>query len=76
MCSEPVIRAPAQRLRSAYSAPDRHQAGHLMLGELDLLAPEAGQGQVSYLVLMLLKDPGWGAAHGMNSHQIGCVPQP
>ncbi len=30
-------------------APDRHQAGHLVLGELDLLAAELGKGEVGHL---------------------------
>jgi hypothetical protein len=30
---------------------DRHQAGHLVLGELDLLAAEAGQAQIGDPIL-------------------------
>ena len=39
----------AQRLRLAELAPGRHQAGHLVLGELDLLAAERGQAEVGDL---------------------------
>ena len=46
MCSEPVIRAPVSGLRAPYSRAQRHQAGHLVLGELDLLAAQVGERQV------------------------------
>jgi hypothetical protein len=38
MCSEPAMRAPASGLASAYSLAHRHQAGHLVLGQTDLVA--------------------------------------
>ena len=43
MCSEPVIRAPFSGWRVGELAAGRHQAGHLVLGEPDLLAAELGQ---------------------------------
>src|SRR3954463_6700444 len=59
MCSEPVIRAPSsglaapnsapralERLGGAELGPQRHQAGHLGLGDLDLLAAEIGEIEV------------------------------
>ena len=49
MCSEPVIRAPCSGWASDVLAADRHQPGHLVLGERDLLAPELGQGEVGDL---------------------------
>ena len=49
MCSEPVMRAPASGLRRAVALAQRHQAGHLVLGELDLLAAEVGQREVGDL---------------------------
>ena len=51
MCSEPVMRWPAQRLLRARTPAHRHEAGHLLLGELDLLAAPLGQGEVLHLVL-------------------------
>jgi hypothetical protein len=41
MCSEPVMRAPFSGLLLAVLLAERHQAGHLDLGELDLLAAES-----------------------------------
>lgn len=49
MCSEPVMRAPHERLRGGVLGADRHQAGHLVLGQLDLLAAERRQGKVGDL---------------------------
>ena len=49
MCSEPVMRAPVQRLRGGELLADRHQAGHLVLGEADLLAAELGEREVGDL---------------------------
>ena len=43
------MRAPAQRLGRAVLGAHRHEAGHLVLGQLDLLAAEVGQGQVGDL---------------------------
>ena len=43
MCSEPMIRAPASGLLPRVARAQRHQAGHLLLGEADLLAPELGE---------------------------------
>ena len=44
MCNEPEMRAPASGCGRGVLAPDRHQAGHLVLGELDLLPPEVRRG--------------------------------
>ena len=49
MCSEPMIRAPFSGCSAANSRADRHQAGHLVLGERDLLAPEGGEREVGDL---------------------------
>ena len=62
MCSEPVIRAPASGWLAAYSRADRHQAGHLVLGELDLLAAELGERQVRDLEVALGERRAAGAA--------------
>ncbi len=43
MCSEPVIRAPRSGWDAGVLGAGRHQAGHLVLGELDLLPSEGGQ---------------------------------
>ena len=51
MCSEPAIRAPASGLDVAVALAHGHQAGHLVLGEGDLGAPEVGKGQVGDLVV-------------------------
>jgi hypothetical protein len=45
MCSEPVMRAPLSGCARRILA-DRHQAGHLGLGDGDFLAAPGGQGQV------------------------------
>ena len=45
MCSEPVMRAPVERLAVGVLGPQGHEAGHLVLGELDLLAAEARPGR-------------------------------
>ena len=65
MCSEPVIRAPAQRLGVLELAADRHQAGHLVLGEADLLAAELGQREVGDLVVLGGERGGW--CHAVSS---------
>ena len=52
MCSEPVMRAPRQRLGVLELAADRHQAGHLVLGEADLLAAELGEREVGDLEVL------------------------
>ncbi len=49
MWSEPVIRGPRQRLLGGVLGPHGHQARHLVLGQLDLLAAELGQGEVGHL---------------------------
>ena len=49
MCSEPVMRAPASGLRRAVALAHRHEAGHLVLGEVDLLAAEVGEREVGDL---------------------------
>ena len=45
MCSEPMMRAPVSGLLARVARAQRHQAGHLLLGEADLLAPELGEGR-------------------------------
>ena len=49
MCSEPMIFAPASGFLPLILGAQRHQAGHLLLGEADLLAAELGQRQVGHL---------------------------
>ncbi len=49
MCREPVTRAPARGWDGAELGPHGHEAGHLVLGQLDLLAAERGQGEVGDL---------------------------
>ena len=49
MCSEPDDARALERLRAAYSCAGRHQAGHLVLGEPDLLAAELGEREVGDL---------------------------
>ena len=46
MCSEPMIFAPASGLLALVLVAKRHEAGHLLLGEADLLAPELGEREV------------------------------
>src|SRR5690606_36993688 len=48
------------------------EPGHLVLGELDLLTPEAGQREVGDLVLGVRKDARRRAAHGGGSSQVTC----
>jgi hypothetical protein len=43
MCSEPMIFAPVSGFLPSIFGTQRHQAGHLLLGETDLLAAEFGQ---------------------------------
>ena len=47
-----------QRLRRGVLLADRHQAGHLVLGEGDLLAAEVGQGEVGDLEVLSVVDSG------------------
>ena len=60
MCSEPVIAGARQRLRGGVLLAHRHQAGHLVLGEADLLAAELGQGEVGDLEVVLGQRGGGG----------------
>ena len=53
MCSEPVMRAPRSGWAAANSRRMRHQARHLVLGELDLLATERRERQVGDLEVAL-----------------------
>ena len=63
MCSEPAMRAPFKRLRGAVLGADGHEAGHLRLGEVDLLAAEGGQRDV-------LHDVVGGLTHGRGSLRL------
>ena len=51
MWSEPVIRAPFSGCSRRELLAGLHQAGHLDLGEGDLLAPELGEADVGDLVV-------------------------
>ena len=51
MCSEPVMRAPRSGWICGVLLADRHQAGHLGLGDLDLLAAPVGELEVGDLVV-------------------------
>ena len=53
MCRQPAMRAPASGLRRAVLPPQGHQAGHLLLGQLDFLAAPIGQGNISDFVRQL-----------------------
>ena len=53
MCSEPVMRAPFSGWRLRELLADRHQAGHLGLGDQDFLAAPIGQRQVGDLEIVL-----------------------
>ena len=46
MCNEPEMRAPASGLLGPNSARSAAKAGHLVLGEVDLLAAEGCEGEV------------------------------
>ena len=46
MCNEPVMRTPGQRAAGRVFAPDGHQAGHFVLGDVNGLAPVFGQAQI------------------------------
>ena len=46
MCSEPVMRAPLSGCDAPNSLAQRHQAGHLGLGDVDLRAAEIGEADV------------------------------
>ena len=69
MCSEPVMRAPASGLVVAVALAQRHEAGHLVLGELDLLAAEVGEREVGDLEVGELGRGGRidGGRHGTDS---------
>ena len=43
MCRQPAMRAPGERLRLAVLLAEGHQAGHFVLGQLDLFAAPFGQ---------------------------------
>ena len=43
MCSDPAMRAPASGCDGAELLAQRHQAGHLVLGEADLVAARLGE---------------------------------
>ncbi len=49
MCSEPVMRAPLSGFVLPVLLAARHEAGHLHLGELDLLAAALGEREVGDL---------------------------
>ena len=55
MWSEPVMRAPASGWESRVLGAQRHQAGHLVLGEGDVAAAVLGQAGVGDLEVVL----GW-----------------
>ena len=65
MCRLPVIFGAAQRLAGRVLGPHRHQPGHLVLGQLDLLAPERGERQVGNLKLA--------GIHTFSSARAGCA---
>ena len=53
MCSEPVTRTPSSGLAGGVFLADRHQAGHLVLGDVDFLAAPIGQADVGDLVVAI-----------------------
>ena len=56
MCRQPAMRAPLSGLRRAVLCAQRHQAGHLVLGERDLLAAPFGELDVGDLVFLRSHD--------------------
>ena len=62
MWSEPMIFAPASGCDGAVLLAHRHEAGHLVLGEPDLLAAEVGERQVGDLEVLLGRRLGDGHA--------------
>ncbi len=59
-----------QRLRSGELLAGLHQAGHLVLGQADLLAAELGQGEVGDLEVGV--GTGLGGAHAVSGVGWGC----
>ena len=55
MCSEPVMRAPFSGCDFGELLADRHQAGHLGLGDQDFLAAPVGERQVGDVEIVLAK---------------------
>ncbi len=53
MCSDPVIRAPLERAAVAVLGAQGHQAGHLVLGQGDLVASERSQPEIGDLVVAI-----------------------
>ena len=51
MCSEPAMRAPLSGWAAAELLAQGHQAGHLVLGEADLVTAGLGEAQVGNLVV-------------------------
>jgi hypothetical protein len=63
MCSEPVMRAPLQRLAGGVLLANRHQARHFGFGDADFLAAPVGEGEVgNHVVLGLVKASSTGKA--------------
>ena len=75
MCSEPVMRAPVSGLARGVALAQRHEAGHLVLGELDLLATELGQREIGDLEVGELGRGRRidGGRHGSDSFIRGCT---
>ena len=53
MCSEPVMRAPRSGCVGGVLLADRHQAGHLGLGDADFLAAPVGEREVGDVVVVI-----------------------
>ena len=53
MCSEPAMRAPCSGCVRAILLADRHEAGHLGLGDRDFLAAPVGEREIRDLVVAL-----------------------
>ena len=69
MCSEPVMRAPLSGCASAYSARVDIRPGHLVLGELDLLAAEGREREIGDLEVF----SGDGGVHATSVRAFGVV---
>ena len=52
MCSEPAMRAPLSGWRGGVLLADRHEAGHLGLGDRDFLAAPGGELEVGDVVVV------------------------
>ena len=69
MCREPVMRTPLSGFCGAELPADGHEAGHLVLGDVDLLAAPVGEGDVLDVVILrgVAADVRW---HGVDRCEV------